>query len=79
MSEQRKRDVLKELIERYAADIAGQFNPAVYKLTTGCCPLDSACCSRPRTFKTSRPAKLPQVIKQLRNLEDRVVMTGTPT
>lgn len=75
MSEQRKRDILKDLIERYASDVAGQFNPAVYKLTTGVLPFGLGMLFKAQDLQ-DLPRNFPQGIKELRDLGDRLVIDG---
>lgn len=78
MSEQRKRDILRELIESYVEDIAGQFNPMVYKMTTGILPIGLGL-----LFKAQDLQDVPKVVpsavdalRHLRDLGDRVVVEG---
>ncbi len=78
MSEQRRRDVLRELIEAYSEDVAGQFNPAVYKLATGALPIGLGL-----LFKAQDLQDVPKLVpnpleglRHLRDLSERVVVQG---
>lgn len=78
MSEQKRRDVLKQLIDAYADDIAGQFNPSVYQLTTRSLPVGLGMLFKAQDLQDLPGAlpKAPEILKQLRNLDDRVVCQG---
>ncbi len=78
MSEQKRRDILKQLVDAYTEDIAGQFNPAVYQLTTRTLPVGLGVLFKAQDLQDLPGAlpNAPQVIQQLRNLEDRVVCQG---
>ncbi|MFP4600344.1 MAG: 1-acyl-sn-glycerol-3-phosphate acyltransferase [Persicimonas sp.] len=78
MSESRKRDILRELARTYADDIAGKFDPRVYKLATGALPLGLG-----MLFKAQDLRQLPggvlhlrKAFKHLRDLSERIVVEG---
>lgn len=78
MSEQDKREVLRELVDTYAEDIAGHFNPAVYRLATQALPLGLGFFFKAHDL-TDLPGMLPHVLEglqQLRDLSERVVVEG---
>lgn len=78
MSEQKKRDILRELIESYAEDVAGQFNPAVYKLATGALPIGLGLLFKAQDLQDV-PKMVPnvmEVLQHLRDISDRVVVEG---
>jgi len=78
MSESEKRAVLRDLIESYAEDIAGQFDPNVYKLTTGVLPFGLSFLFKAQDVKNlpDRFIHLYQEFKNLRDLTERVVIEG---
>ncbi len=78
LSEDQKRDILRDLIESYTDDTAGKFDPQVFKLATGALPLGLSF-----LFRAQDVGVIPGVnnsfregIRQLRNLGDRVVVEG---
>ena len=78
MSEQEKRDVLRELVVSYSEDIASQFNPAVYKLATEALPIGLGLLFKAQDLRDVRQL-MPDVragITQLRDLSQRVVADG---
>ena len=78
MSEQRKRDILRELIESYTEDVAGQFNPAVYKVATGALPIGLGLLFKAQDLR-ELPSLVPNVLegmRHLRDLGDRLVVEG---
>jgi glycerol-3-phosphate O-acyltransferase len=78
MSEQERRDILRELIESYGEDIASQFNPAVYKLATEALPIGLGVLFKAQDLQ-DLPKLFPNVlegVRQLRDLGDRVMFEG---
>lgn len=78
MSEQRKRDILRDLIESYAGDIAGQFNPSVYKMATEFLPIGLGLLFKAQDLQ-DMPKLFPNVVEgmqQLRDLSERLVIEG---
>jgi glycerol-3-phosphate O-acyltransferase len=78
MSEQERRDVLRELIEAYGEDIASQFNPAVYKVATEVLPIGLGVLFKAQDLQ-DLPKMFPNIIdglRQLRDLSDRVIFEG---
>lgn len=78
MSESEKRDILRDLTRTYADDIAGQFDPRVYKLATGALPLGLG-----MLFKAQDLRELPfglmhlrKAYKHIRDLSERIVVEG---
>ncbi|MFW5967579.1 MAG: 1-acyl-sn-glycerol-3-phosphate acyltransferase, partial [Persicimonas sp.] len=78
MSESEKRDILREVTRSYAEDIAGKFDPRVYKLATGALPLGLG-----MLFKAQDLKELPggivhlrKAFRHLRDLSERVVVEG---
>ena len=78
MSEQQKRDIMRELVDDYTEDIAGQFKPSVYKLTTQALPLGLGMLFKAQDLKdvTSNLPDITGTLKQLRDLGERVVVDG---
>ncbi len=77
-SEQSRRETLKALIDAYTEDIAGQFNPSVYQLATRALPVGLGVLFKAQDLQ-DLPGALPQadqILKQLRNLDDRLVFQG---
>lgn len=78
MSEQERRDILRELIDAYAEDVAGQFNPSVYQLATRALPIGLGL-----LFKAQDLQQVPELtraleaLKELRDLSERVVCEGS--
>ena len=78
MSEQEKRDILRGLVEEYSEDIAGQFDPSVYRLATQALPFGLGVLFKAQDLKgvtQSVPNILP-ALRQLRDLSERVVVEG---
>ena len=78
MSAQQRREVLKELVDAYAEDVAGQFNPGVYQLTTRALPVGLGLLFKAQDLQ-DLPGALPQakqILKDLRDLQDRLVFQG---
>ena len=78
MSEQEKREVLRELVDAYSDDVAGQFNPMVYRAATGMLPIGLGV-----LFKAQDVGEVvgnvPNMIdglRSLRDLSERVVVDG---
>lgn len=78
MSEAEKREILRELTRNYAEDIAGKFDPRVYKLATGALPIGLGA-----LFKAQDLRELPfgvlhlrKAFKHLRDLRERIVVEG---
>lgn len=77
MSEDEKREVLKELIHVYTDDTAGKFDPKVFRFANGVLPVGLSF-----LFKTQDLRQIPgigevgEAIKHLRDLEERVVVEG---
>jgi glycerol-3-phosphate O-acyltransferase len=78
MSETEKRNILRELTRTYADDVAGQFDPRVYKLTTGALPVGLG-----MLFKAQDLRELPfgllhfrKAFKHIRDLSERIVVEG---
>jgi len=78
MAEAEKREVLRDLIESYTEDIAGQFDPKVYRLTTGVLPVGLSVLFKAQDLKEipTRFANLYSEFKNLRDLTERVVIEG---
>lgn len=78
MTEQQKRDILRGLVESYTDDIAGQFNPSVYKLTTQALPIGLGVLFKAQDLQQTTDAlpHLPTALRQLRDLSQRVVPDG---
>ncbi|MFB6351385.1 MAG: 1-acyl-sn-glycerol-3-phosphate acyltransferase [Bradymonadaceae bacterium] len=78
MSESEKRAVLRDLIESYAEDIAGRFNPKVYRLATGALPFGLSFLFKAQDIKElpNRFINFYQEFKNLRDLTERVVIEG---
>jgi len=78
MSEAEKREVLRDLIQSYAEDIAGQFDPKVYRLTTGFLPVGLSFLFKAQELKElpTRFVNLYEEFKDLRDLTERVVIEG---
>lgn len=78
MSEAEKREVLRDLIQSYAEDIAGQFDPKVYRLTTGVLPVGLSFLFKAQDLKElpTRFVNLYEEFKNLRDLTERVVIEG---
>lgn len=78
MSEQKRRDILKELIDSYSEDIAGQFNPSVYELATGALPIGLGMLFKAQDLQDI-PGFFPHVldaVREMRDLSDRLVVDG---
>jgi len=77
MSEDEKREVLKDLIHVYTEDTAGRFDPKVFKFANNVLPVGMSF-----LFKTQDLRQIPgigelgEALKHLRDLEDRVVIEG---
>ncbi len=78
MSENEKRDILRKLIRAYVEDTAGNFDPRVFKLTSGVLPVGLSF-----LFKTQDLAELPETLthlrsgmRHLRDLSQRVTVEG---
>ena len=77
-SEQRRRQWLRELIEAYVQDVAGQFNPAVYGLATKALPVGLGMLFKAQDLG-DLPRALPQLrqeMRALRDLSQRVSIQG---
>lgn len=75
LSEQEKRDILRELIDAYADDVAGQFNPRVYGLATGTLPIGLGLLFKAQDLQDVFPNVL-EGMRQLRDLSERIVVSG---
>lgn len=77
MTEDEKRDVLKELVHVYTEDTAGKFDPKVFKFANNVLPVGLSF-----LFKTQDLRQIPgisevgEAVKHLRDLEERVVVEG---
>jgi len=78
MSEDEKRDILRDLIDSYVDDTAGRFDPRVFKFASGVLPLGLGF-----LFKTQDLGYLPESLvhlrsglKHLRDLSERVSVEG---
>ncbi len=78
MSESEKRSVLRELTESYAEDIAGQFDPKVYRLVTRTLPLGLNFLFKAQDLHDlpTRFVHLYGELQNLRDLSERVVIEG---
>ena len=80
MSEREKRRILNSLIESYADDIAGRFNPWVYKMATGVMPIGLGLLFKAQELPGADVPKgirdLQRVMNHLRDLTDRVMIQG---
>ena len=77
MTESEKRSVMRELIESYAEDIAGHFDPRVYRLATRALPFGLSFLFKAQDFNVpERVAHLYDEIKELRDLTERVTIEG---
>ena len=78
MPEEKKRTILRKLIDSYVDDTAGRFDPKVFKLSTGFLPLGLGF-----LFKTQDLGNLPETarhlrsgLRHLRDLSERVIVEG---
>ena len=78
MSEDDKRDILRDLIDAYVDDTAGKFDPRVFKFASGVLPLGLGF-----LFKTQDLGYLPEALvhlrsglRHLRDLSERVAVEG---
>ena len=78
MSESEKRDILRELTRTYADDVAGKFDPKVYKLATGALPVGLSLLFKAQDLRELPVGilKLRRTFKHLRDLSERVVVEG---
>ena len=78
MSASEKRSILRELIESYSEDIAGQFDPRVYKMATGALPVGLSFLFKAQDLKhlPNRFVNFVDEIQNLRDLTERVVIEG---
>jgi glycerol-3-phosphate O-acyltransferase len=77
MTESEKRSVLRELIESYAEDITGNFDPRVYRLATRALPFGLSFLFKAQDFNVpERLIHLYSEIKDLRDLTERVAIEG---
>ena len=78
MSASEKRSVLRELIESYSEDVAGHFDPRVYRMVTGVLPVGLSFLFKAQdlTGLPERFVHLYDEIKNLRDLTERVVIEG---
>ena len=78
MSEDEKREILRDLIASYVDDTAGRFDPRVFKFATGVLPVGLGL-----LFKTQDLSYLPETLthvraglRHLRDLSERVAVEG---
>ena len=78
MSEDEKRDILRDLIDAYVDDTAGKFDPRVFKMATGVLPVGLGL-----VFKAQDLGYLPESVmhlrsglRHLRDLSERVSVEG---
>lgn len=78
MSEKDKRRILLSLVESYADDIAGRFNPWVYKMATGALPIGLGVMFKAHELPgvSSGLKEVPDALMHLRDLTDRIVLDG---
>lgn len=80
MSEKEKRRILWALVESYSDDIAGRFNPWVYKMATGALPIGLGLLFKAQDLSgigfRPGPRELMGLLEQIRDLTDRVVIDG---
>ncbi len=79
MSEQEKRRILWSLVESYSDDIAGQFNPWVYRMATGVLPIGLGMLFKAQDVQHAVPTGVDDVrsvARHLRDLTDRLVIDG---
>lgn len=79
MGEPEKREILWSLIESYAEDIAGRFNPAVYQLATGVLPIGLSFLFKAQDVKDlSVPSikNIASTMRHIRDLTQRVQIEG---
>lgn len=78
MSESEKRSALRELIEDYTNDIAGHFDPKVYRLATGALPVGLSFLFKAQELRDlpTRFVNLYSEFKDLRDLSERIVVEG---
>lgn len=78
MPESEKRTILRDLTESYAEDIAGQFDPNVYRLATRMLPLGLSFLFKAQDLKDlpNRFVRLYHELQNLRDLTERVVIEG---
>ncbi|MFB6263327.1 MAG: 1-acyl-sn-glycerol-3-phosphate acyltransferase, partial [Bradymonadaceae bacterium] len=78
MPESEKRGILRELIETYAEDIAGNFDPRVYRVATRALPLGLSFLFKAQDLKElpERAVHLIRELRDLRDLGERVVVRG---
>lgn len=78
MSETEKREVLRELSRTYAGDIAGKFNPKVFRLATGALPVGLGVLFKAQDLRDLPVAvsELRSTLRQMRDLSERVVIDG---
>ena len=74
MSDADRRKRLRELCERYGWDVAGNFNPRVFQVSTRLLPPLVTALLAPATFATL--ARTPRKLVSLDALDDRVVVQG---
>ncbi len=78
MSEQEKREVLRQLVDSYSDDVAGQFNPTVYRAATGMLPIGLGVLFKAQDLGEVA-SNMPNVfdsLRSLRDLSERVVVDG---
>ncbi len=73
-----KRSILRELIESYATDIAGQFDPRVYRVATRALPFGLSLLFKAQDLQElpSRFMRIFEELNNLRDLSERVVIEG---
>ena len=78
MSEGEKRRILRELMRTYTDDIAGHFDPNVYKFATGVLPIGLGLLFKAQDVR-DLPVRLLQLRKvgqHLRDMSERIVIEG---
>ncbi len=80
MSEKEKRRILWSLIESYADDIAGRFNPWVYRMATEALPIGLSLLFKtqdlPELEMPQGSSDIKRALRHVRDLSERVVLDG---
>ncbi len=80
MSEKEKRRILWSLVESYSDDIAGRFNPWVYRMATGVLPIGLSFLFKtqdlPDLELPSGFGDIQKAMRHVRDLTERVVLDG---
>ncbi|MGM0558621.1 MAG: 1-acyl-sn-glycerol-3-phosphate acyltransferase [Myxococcota bacterium] len=78
MSETEKRDILRDLMRTYADDIAGNFDPRVYRFATGVLPFGLGLLFKAQDVRDLpvNMLRLHKVFNSLRDMTERIVVEG---